>query len=141
MKFSKVAEKATKRYNKAVKFPKGFVKEDETNLTLYLVYTFHMELEGLKEKDLDDKARATYKGLTAYKQYVDQSVYKEVLNWAILKKTKVGLVVKLGDSKPAKGKKIYYKQQTRIRAAFDKAVDYVQGVMLNVSIAVNDAVV
>ena len=153
IKFSPIAEKAVKKYSKKVDDPKGFLKEDSANLKMYLAYRFQMDLEKLDEKDLSKKDQERLDSLKPYKQYVQDSVYKAVLNKAKLKWVKDTLKpmkVKLG-----KGKKddeadayeeaaepvVIYRRQSRAGRMVGKAKNWVMDKLLAVSIAVNDILV
>ena len=147
MKFSEVTEKAVKRYSKQVDDPKGFVDDDSKNLKMYLGYKFQMDLEKIDEKDLGKKDQELLKGLSPYKQYVNEAAYKEILNRAKLKWVKSNLKpmkIKIGkkekkhhDEEPI----IARKQRTRIGVAMDKIGNWFMDKALAVSIAVNDILV
>lgn len=147
MKFSEVTEKAVKRYSKQVDDPKGFVDDDSKNLKMYLGYKFQMDLEKLEEKDLGKKDQELLKGLSPYKQYVNDAAYKEILNRAKLKWVKSNLKpmkVKIGKKEKKHHEEepiIVRKQRTRIGVAMDKVGNWFMDKALAVSIAVNDILV
>ena len=152
IKFSPIAEKAVKKYSKKVDDPKGFLKEDSANLKMYLAYRFQMDLEKLDEKDLSKKDQERLDGLKPYKQYINDSVYKAVLNKAKLKWVKDTLKpmkVKLGkkDAKKADAYEeaaepvVIYKRQTRAGRMIGKAKNWVMDKLLAASIAINDVLV
>ena len=154
IKFNDQSQMAVKRYIDKYKMPETFKDGDVTNFKIYLVYRFHMDTCDMKKSDLKGEDKDNFEKVEMYKQYVSDSLYKEVLNWILLnglnkklskkekKKQKAVMIVagipKEGkEVKPAK-QVVYYKQQSRLSAFVNRAIDKVSDVALDISIKVND---
>lgn len=153
MKFNDQSQMATKRYIEKCKLPDGFQDKDTTNFKMYLVYKFHMDMTDMKKGDLKGDDKETFEKLEVYKQYVNNSLYKDVLNWILL--NKIGKKVKKKDKKKDKAAMVeagipkeseqktkqqvvvYYKRQSRLAAFMNRAADKLNNLALDASLAVN----
>ena len=87
MKLSKIAIKCTKMYMKKAKIPKCFTFNDVTGFKLYLAYRFSFELDNFKPANFTLKEKWIYEDILVYKKFIDEKLFKDVVNYAILKST------------------------------------------------------
>lgn len=155
IKFNDQAQMAVKRYIDKCKMPETFKDGDVTNFKIYLVYRFHMDTCDMKKSDLKGEDKDNFEKVEMYKQYVNDNLYKEVLNWILLnglnkklskkeKKKQKAAMIEAGipkegkEVKPAQTQTIVYKRQTRLAAFVNKAMDKISNIALDASIKVND---
>ena len=85
MAISETAVKCSKHYMEKAKMPKVFTEEDTVNFGMYLGYKFALDMGELKERDLSKHDAVAYKELKPMKQYIDNTLFKETMNWGLMK--------------------------------------------------------
>lgn len=138
-----IAEECVKAYEKQVPWPKKFLDGDKTNMKLYLGFRFKMDIKGLKEKDLKEDEINVYNQVKIYKQYINSSVYKDVLNWGVAKRAKK-LALKAEAKKAKKAEHNVSTTNVVVEenpGLIERAKNAVLGKMLDFSIWVNDKLI
>ncbi len=107
MEFPELVVKMVKKYLDDAGLPKKFKSTDGKDFKLYLSFQFALDLAKAKPKDLTDKDRCLYETVKVYKQYVNNSVYKEVLNWGRLEQAKDAedIIIQIDEMAKKGGKK------------------------------------
>ena len=138
-----IAEECVKAYEKQVPWPKKFIDGDKTNMKLYLGFRFKMDIKGLKEKDLKEDEINVYNQVKIYKQYLNNSVYKDVLNWGVAKRAKK-LALKAEAKKAKKAERNVPTTNVVVEenpGLIERAKNAVLEKMLDFSIWVNDKLI
>ena len=155
MAISETAQKCTKHYMEKAKIPDVFNPGDKTNFKLFLGLKFAIDMG---EKDLDKHDMELYKDLKPLKQYIDNTLYKDTMNWGLLKisegeaKQREKKAMKAAKKAKKKAKKeqeqtildtpapqgYYVKKSTSL---LGRVIDAIQDKMLDFSIWVNDKLI
>lgn len=149
---SELSKKCVKHYLEEEKQPKVFTDADTTNYKLYLGIRFSIELGEVKEKDLGKDLAKAYKDLKPMKQYVNETLFKETMNWGILKISEKE--AKKSEKKKAKkakkkrlaeevdeGRVVKIPVVIRQPSILEKVVNKIQDKMLDFSIWINDKLI
>lgn len=130
-----------KMYEKKAGWPKNFMEGDIKNMSMYLSLKYKLELK----KDLNDDEKTAYDNLKVYKQYVNNAVFKEVLNWAAMQKAeKLAAKAEIKKAKKAKKNKSSEDQEYvayKNPGILERAKNAVLDKMLDFSIWVNDKLI